>query len=268
MPLGHTTALEDRGLHMDANLCGRIDKGERLRAGFPGQAGEGPRHRVGLQRSARALVQVGVADGPRGFVGVGLAGRHWKSFCQVGISRKGAVLGLDGSQSNDQAVPVVLFEQLPSRFPTPPLGTQSRAESAPARRRAAARHGPGLESLSPSRHYLDTVFADPPLNLGKDYRNGYDDRVEQARYLDWCQAWIRECCRLVKPGGAFFLYALPVLAVEFAPILEERLEFRHWIALTMKGGLATRAAAVSGPLCPPLLHAGHPPRVPRPARAH
>ena len=83
---------------------------------------------------------------------------------------------------------------------------------------------------------VDTVFADPPFNLGKDYRNGYDDRVEHDRYLDWCQAWIRECCRLVKPGGAFFLYALPALAVEFAPILGERLEFRHWIALTMKGG--------------------------------
>lgn len=83
---------------------------------------------------------------------------------------------------------------------------------------------------------FDVVFADPPFNLGKDYRNGYDDRMAQQPYLDWCRAWIRACCRIVKPGGAFFLYALPALAVQFAPIMGESLDFRHWIALTMKGG--------------------------------
>lgn len=82
---------------------------------------------------------------------------------------------------------------------------------------------------------VDTVFADPPFNIGKDYRNGYDDRVAHAEYMAWCRRWILECCRILKPGGAFFLYATPELAVQFAPILAERLEFRHWIALTMKG---------------------------------
>ena len=83
---------------------------------------------------------------------------------------------------------------------------------------------------------FDTIFADPPFNLGKDYKNGYDDQQSDHGYMAWCRTWIRECCRLVKPGGAFFLYALPALAVEFAPILGEELDFRHWIALTMKGG--------------------------------
>jgi len=82
---------------------------------------------------------------------------------------------------------------------------------------------------------VDTVFADPPFNLGKEYKNGYNDRVAQAEYLAWCRQWIDECCRIVKPGGAFFLYATPALAVQFAPVVGERLDFRHWIALTMKG---------------------------------
>ncbi len=82
---------------------------------------------------------------------------------------------------------------------------------------------------------IDTVFADPPFNIGKDYKNGYDDRVGQAEYIAWCRQWILECCRVLKPGGAFFIYATPELAVQFAPIVGERLEFRHWIALTMKG---------------------------------
>ena len=82
---------------------------------------------------------------------------------------------------------------------------------------------------------VDTVFADPPFNIGKDYKNGYDDAAAQTEYLAWCRRWILECCRILKPGGAFFLYATPELAVRFAPIMGERLSFRHWIALTMKG---------------------------------
>ncbi|HSR68133.1 MAG TPA: site-specific DNA-methyltransferase [Acidobacteriota bacterium] len=82
---------------------------------------------------------------------------------------------------------------------------------------------------------VDTVFADPPFNLGKDYKNGFKDKVGHAEYLAWCRRWILECCRVLKPGGAFFLYATPELAVQFAPIMGEMLEFRHWIAVSMKG---------------------------------
>lgn len=82
---------------------------------------------------------------------------------------------------------------------------------------------------------IDCVFADPPFNLGKDYKNGFSDRVSEARYYDWCHEWIFECCRILKPGGSFFLYALPELAIRFAGVMNEQLTFRHWIALSMKG---------------------------------
>lgn len=82
---------------------------------------------------------------------------------------------------------------------------------------------------------IDTIFADPPFNIGKDYRNGYNDKQSQSDYLQWCRTWILECCRVLKPGGAFFLYATPELALHYAPTLTEHLDFRHWIALTMKG---------------------------------
>lgn len=82
---------------------------------------------------------------------------------------------------------------------------------------------------------IDCVFADPPFNLGKDYKSGFNDRVTREEYYDWCREWILECARLLKPGGAFFLYALPEHAVRFATVLQERLVFRHWIALSMKG---------------------------------
>lgn len=82
---------------------------------------------------------------------------------------------------------------------------------------------------------FDCVFADPPFNLGKDYKNSFNDSLAAGDYHDWCASWIRECMRLLKPGGAFFVYAIPRHAVRFAALMEEQLEFRHWIALTMKG---------------------------------
>jgi site-specific DNA-methyltransferase (adenine-specific) len=53
--------------------------------------------------------------------------------------------------------------------------------------------------------------------------------------MEWCSVWINECVRVLKEGGAFFIYATPELAVQFAPILGKSLQFRHWIAVTMKG---------------------------------
>jgi site-specific DNA-methyltransferase (adenine-specific) len=82
---------------------------------------------------------------------------------------------------------------------------------------------------------FDCIFADPPFNLGKKYNNGYFDNLDQAKYLKWCREWIDEGVRLLKPGGAFFIYALPELAARFAAFMNGSLIFRHWIALTMKG---------------------------------
>ncbi|MFY9269260.1 MAG: site-specific DNA-methyltransferase [Candidatus Manganitrophaceae bacterium] len=82
---------------------------------------------------------------------------------------------------------------------------------------------------------VDTIFADPPFNIGKDYKNGFNDDVSREEYFAWCGKWIFECARVLKPGGAFFLYALPELALCFGSYMSERLTFRHWIALSMKG---------------------------------
>ena len=43
---------------------------------------------------------------------------------------------------------------------------------------------------------VDTVFADPPFNLGKDYGNGaHQDELDTADYLDWCFGWMDEAVR-------------------------------------------------------------------------
>ena len=86
-----------------------------------------------------------------------------------------------------------------------------------------------------SSESIDCVFADPPFNLGKDYKNEFNDKISEIEYLEWCHIWLRECCRILKPGGAIFIYGTPQLAIKFGDYLNKFMIFRHWIALTMKG---------------------------------
>ena len=51
---------------------------------------------------------------------------------------------------------------------------------------------------------IDTVFADPPFNLKKQYGSNGKDDLDHSAYVSWCHRWITECVRVLKPGGAFF----------------------------------------------------------------
>lgn len=85
---------------------------------------------------------------------------------------------------------------------------------------------------------VDTIFADPPFNLNKDYGLNVNDNMTEENYIKWCDEWITEGCRILKPGGSFFLYNIPKWNVRLASCLEKnKLEFRHWIAISMKCSL-------------------------------
>ena len=83
---------------------------------------------------------------------------------------------------------------------------------------------------------VDMVFADPPFNLGKLYGKKVNDSRGEQEYLQWCFRWIDECVRILKPGGAFFLYNIPkwnVLLGNYMQV-DKELMFRHWIAVSIK----------------------------------
>jgi site-specific DNA-methyltransferase (adenine-specific) len=85
---------------------------------------------------------------------------------------------------------------------------------------------------------VDTVFADPPFNLGKEYGKSCNDQKSDEAYLRWCKAWISECVRVIKPGGSFFLYNLPKWNVLLGAYLTELgMDFRHWIAVEISACL-------------------------------
>lgn len=85
---------------------------------------------------------------------------------------------------------------------------------------------------------VDTVFADPPFNLGKTYGRRTNDRRSDTEYLDWCKRWLSECIRILKPGGALFVYNLPRWNILIGAYLMERgLQFRHSVAIEIKSCL-------------------------------
>jgi site-specific DNA-methyltransferase (adenine-specific) len=81
---------------------------------------------------------------------------------------------------------------------------------------------------------VDTVFADPPFNLKKDYGPGVTDEMKEHDYLAWTREWVTECVRVCKPGGAVLIFNLPRWLISTGCVLEaEGMMFRHWIAFRM-----------------------------------
>ena len=51
----------------------------------------------------------------------------------------------------------------------------------------------------------DIIICDPPYNIGKDFGNN-SDKQEMDKYLSWCDEWIQECLRILKPNGTLYIY--------------------------------------------------------------
>lgn len=52
---------------------------------------------------------------------------------------------------------------------------------------------------------IDLVITDPPFNIGKDYGK-YKDKLHKEEYLKWCKEWLKEYIRVLKNGGALYLF--------------------------------------------------------------
>lgn len=82
---------------------------------------------------------------------------------------------------------------------------------------------------------IDTVFADPPFNLSKVYGTRVNDNLSNGEYISWSKDWLDQCIRMVKPGGAIFIYNLPKWNIILGNHLTESgMIFRHWIAVNIK----------------------------------
>jgi len=75
---------------------------------------------------------------------------------------------------------------------------------------------------------IDLVFADPPYNLNKAY-HVYDDERADEEYVKWCNAWLWEYARILKPTGSLYVLNLPHWTMYHAVFLNRWLYFQNWI---------------------------------------
>lgn len=61
----------------------------------------------------------------------------------------------------------------------------------------------GMQRIKPES--VDIVICDPPYNIGKDFGNN-SDKQKMDDYLVWCDEWIKECLRILKPNGTLYIY--------------------------------------------------------------
>lgn len=75
---------------------------------------------------------------------------------------------------------------------------------------------------------IDFAFADPPYNLSKKY-NSYSDDLSISAYFDWCDEWLSELARVLKPGRTCAVLNIPLWDIRHFLHLEKILQFQNWI---------------------------------------
>jgi DNA modification methylase len=76
---------------------------------------------------------------------------------------------------------------------------------------------------------VDFAFADPPYNLKKKY-NSYTDDLSITEYFKWCDEWISELARVLRPGRTCAILNIPLWAIRHFLHMERVLQFQNWIS--------------------------------------
>lgn len=76
---------------------------------------------------------------------------------------------------------------------------------------------------------IDFCFADPPYNLDKKYEN-WDDDKDIHEYFEWCDTWMTEIIRILKPGRTLAVLNIPQWSMRHFQFLIKNLQFLDWIA--------------------------------------
>lgn len=75
---------------------------------------------------------------------------------------------------------------------------------------------------------VDFCFADPPYNLKKKYDN-WNDGIDVREYFEWCDRWLAELARVLKPGRTLAVLNIPLWAIRHFTFMAKILEFQNWI---------------------------------------
>lgn len=140
--------------------------------------------------------------------------------------QRGIIGPIDAGESNGW--PRYITPPLPG-MDVKPIETPATVTKLPEERVNVVHQGDAVETL---RSYpdgcVDLAFADPPYNLQKAY-TVYRDGFEEKQYIRWCNTWLQEYARVLKPTGSLYVLNLPRWAMHHAHFLNTRLYFQNWI---------------------------------------
>jgi site-specific DNA-methyltransferase (adenine-specific) len=138
--------------------------------------------------------------------------------------------GVKGFSGKSKAELVALLVAAPAAQP-PSAAPAQAAPAAPAQANPLQQqviHGDTIQVLPTlPADSAQIIIADPPYNIGKDFGNDSDKQPMEA-YLAWCDKWIAECLRVLKPNGTMFIYGFS----EILALILSRVPYgvhRRWI---------------------------------------
>jgi site-specific DNA-methyltransferase (adenine-specific) len=76
---------------------------------------------------------------------------------------------------------------------------------------------------------IDFCFADPPYNIDKRY-DVWNDAIAASDYLGWCDQWLVELARVLRPGCTCAVLNIPAWAVRHFQQMKRLLTYQAWIA--------------------------------------
>lgn len=115
-------------------------------------------------------------------------------------------------------------------------------------------HGDAVEVLdSIPDGTCDLVFADPPYNIGKRFKDFHDRWVDDESYARWCQRWLDRCIQKLTPKGSIYV----MCSTQSMPYLDVYLRGRVTILSRIAwhyDSSGVQAKKYFGSLWEPILH--------------
>jgi DNA modification methylase len=76
---------------------------------------------------------------------------------------------------------------------------------------------------------VDLIITDPPFNIGKKYDSKFNDNKKHDKYINWCEEWLTECVRILKPTASLYLFNYPENNAYLLPFLNKKMIFKRWM---------------------------------------
>ena len=74
------------------------------------------------------------------------------------------------------------------------------------------------------------IFADPPYNIGIDYGNDHDDKIDPEAYVDWTESWIYRAVETLTGDGSIWVMINHEYAADVEIVLRSAgTVVRNWI---------------------------------------